>query len=924
MKAKVCAATALLAATAAWGDGLDDIRAALEQSSVERIQEKVYVHTDNMCYFIGDTVWYKAYVVRADDLCPTDMSRVLYVELLSPDGFVVERQQIIVSGSGYSCGNIALTDSLYSGYYELRAYTRWMLNFNVEGHPYKTRDTYNFYNKQMAADYFREWPGLYSRVFPVYLKPDSAGDYSVKRIANRPKQRLAEKTHDELHCAFFPEGGHLVAGVNCRVAFELTDEKGAAVDIKGSVTAGSNTIPIAAEYMGRGTFDITPDGEDMRATFTYKGKSYSFDLPNAEETGATLRLNDGVADIRTHGIPAGDYGLSVLCRGALQRFDRVTIDNTGHAAVNIPDSLYAGVHDLTLFDSNGQILADRLFFVYPTARDTARLSLQGDYKSDYAPYEHVDISLTCNGVNAPSLLSVSVRDGAYDDPTYDTGNMMTDLLLGSELRGFVANPAHYFDDSDPDSRRHADLLMLVQGWRKYKWQELADTSVVLRYTPEQSMTVEGAVYKMVNIEDVEEEDIASLSNAVAKFGVASDEEEDEEDSDDDTSSDDDSDDDTSSDTETSETGSVIDAMLASGVNHGGLKHEVTVDAELIFNDEVLQGSQTTVDGGRFNIDIPPYYGDAILKLKAYNTGDSIKKSIASRKDKNVGVETAYPDFYVKRDLFFPRYCEKYSYYQTNAPEDYLILLSTNDDEESDLSMENDIHQLQSVSVKGKRRGKRAIDFTKPVYTADAYEMYNLITDYGLSFGMYIRRDFAYKIARFLYGNMGRTNKFNVDGRLDRYTYYRSYTPDENDANKAWDNRSNRELYVNTQLKRLDEIKVFSDYEPRNEYMPSELDTYNADVTVELINYPNDAVRPTFRDRHIILHGFNAGDDFYNPDYSNAQPAEPTDYRRTLYWNPNAVTDSNGQLHISFYNNSKDTRIKLSVAGITADGRIAVY
>ena len=79
---------------------LSDIRAALESASDSRVQEKVYVHTDNSCYFVGDTLWYKAYVVRADNLMPTDMSRLLYVELLSPDGLLVERQQIIISGTG--------------------------------------------------------------------------------------------------------------------------------------------------------------------------------------------------------------------------------------------------------------------------------------------------------------------------------------------------------------------------------------------------------------------------------------------------------------------------------------------------------------------------------------------------------------------------------------------------------------------------------------------------------------------------------------------------------------------------------------------------------------------------------------------------------------------------------------------------------
>ena len=104
-------AVLLLTVQAAQADGIDDIRQALEQSAVSQVQEKVYIHTDNQCYFVGDTLWYKAYVVRADNLKPTDMSRILYVELLSPDGLLVERQQVIVAPDNHSCGQFVLEDS---------------------------------------------------------------------------------------------------------------------------------------------------------------------------------------------------------------------------------------------------------------------------------------------------------------------------------------------------------------------------------------------------------------------------------------------------------------------------------------------------------------------------------------------------------------------------------------------------------------------------------------------------------------------------------------------------------------------------------------------------------------------------------------------------------------------------------------------
>ena len=69
-------------------------------------------------------------------------------------------------GTGH--GAFALTDSLYAGYYELRAYTRWMLNFGQYEHPHSKWTELMFYFKSMAKDFFRDYDKIYSRVFPVF------------------------------------------------------------------------------------------------------------------------------------------------------------------------------------------------------------------------------------------------------------------------------------------------------------------------------------------------------------------------------------------------------------------------------------------------------------------------------------------------------------------------------------------------------------------------------------------------------------------------------------------------------------------------------------------------------------------------------------------------------------------------------------
>ena len=922
---------ALLVVTGAKGGSIEDIRKALEQGSQLQVQEKVYVHTDNTCYFVGDTLWYKAYVVRADNMHPTDMSRILYVELLSPDGLLVERQQVVISGKGYTCGQFELRDSLYSGYYELRAYTRWMLNFNVRHHRYSTHDTWHFYNKEMAADYFRIWDGLYSRVLPVYSKPDEAGNYDARRMYQRPKTRLPNVKKDNLIVTFYPEGGHLIQGVENRVAFDVVDQHGEAVNIHGTVDVGGRTQDVKTEYMGRGSFLITPSDKHPKARFTFRGKDYSVNLPNPEAQGVAVRLDGDRLTISSRGLPSDkEYGISVLSGGTLRWFTSLpsaSSNTSSTRTLSIPaDSLPTGVNDLTIFDSDGRIWADRLFFVNHQDSEKNLISSMMEPAHTYAPYEHIELPVQLP-VTVPTTFSLSIHDTNTDEPSYDDGNLMTSMLLSSELLGFIAKPAYYFEKDDERHRRHLDLLMMVQGWRKYKWQELCDTTREMRYQPETTLTIEGAVYKTLSINPVEPDEVGNWQDGVGMLARKSNIDDETIDPFADEATSDGMTDvgtaTTSSDiSETIEYGDIGSANDHVGVNHGNLRREVLVEAEISVGGKYA-GSVQKTEGGRFLFQVPPFYGVAYLNMKAYKETDSIKKNMASRKDVKIMDEDSWPDFYVKRDLFYPALSRDYDYYEKHQPDyDAEMLIDTL----SELSMENDVHELGNVTVKGRRRGRRAIDWKKPAYVIDAYDVYNEMTDRGLSFGKLDMRQFPVQVCRLLYGNMNRYNSFRVDGRIDGAIYYRNYSPlmggsEAEAAGLFRANRTSQSVYRNLKLKRLQDIRVFSDYEPRTEDSTMFQSHYIADATVELVTFADDGEQPSFRDRHIVLPGINLPEAFYQPDYSHRTAETPADYRRTLYWNPNAVTDETGHFTASFYNNGKDTRIKMTAAGVTSDGRL---
>jgi hypothetical protein len=366
-----------------------------------------------------------------------------------------------------------------------------------------------------------------------------------------------------------------------------------------------------------------------------------------------------------------------------------------------------------------------------------------------------------------------------------------------------------------------------------------------------------------------------------------------------------------------------------GINNKGVRRELLVEAELTVGTlnggvKTVGSTQRTQDS-RFLFQIPPFYGYGYLNMKAYTPSDSVKKNMASRRDAKVYDEKAYPDYFVKRDVFFPMTTKPYNYYQSHMPDiDYDLLIDTL----SAFSMENDVHQLANLNVKGHRRGRRAVDWNKPAFVMNAYDIYNELTDRGLSFGYFDMRQFPLQVCRYLYGNMGRHRNYNVDGRLEHYTYWRNYSPVSRGADAAEmeglyrANRTSQYLYAHLLLSRLQDVRVFSDYEPRNPDSTMIERELTADATVEMVPIANDGRQVVFRDRHIVFQGFNAPEAFYQPDYSQRQPEErPADYRRTLYWNPNAVTDEQGRFIATFYNNGKESRVRMSAAGVTNDGRL---
>ena len=257
---------------------------------------------------------------------------------------------------------------------------------------------------------------------------------------------------------------------------------------------------------GRGIFTLPdiPAGEKYKAVFRYEGYDYTYALPEPTKEGcamAVVQKGEVVnASIQTSGLPNPKpaIGLQIMHNGVSKAYYDIKLDDGGKATVEIPsDQLPTGVNQFTLFDGKGRVYADRLIFVNHHEYDTPQLTVDG-VKAQYEPFEPISLQLQLtNPTTGTPNVSLAIRDHATDELTYDNGNILTEMLLGSELKGFVENPGYYFEADDSIRRQALDLLMMVQGWRRYSWKTMSGIEpMTVQHMPEQLQTISGCVNRI--------------------------------------------------------------------------------------------------------------------------------------------------------------------------------------------------------------------------------------------------------------------------------------------------------------------------------------------------------------------------------------------------------------------------------------------
>ena len=422
-------------------------------------REKAYLHFDNTSYYVGDTIWFKAYVTLAEKQTFSPISRPLYVELVDQTGHITDKQ-IIKLTQGEGNGQFILPRSMLSGYYEVRAYTRWMLAFNE--------------------------PQYFSRTFPIYQLANSdklERSITTYELSSSMENRPSE-TKEKLSVRFFPEGGQLVEGVTSQVAFKAESKDEGNIELSGTIYTkeGAEISSFETLHDGMGHFKYTPSAQPAVAKVDFQGKKYEFTLPQALPNGYVLSTVNN----------AGALLVKVSCNAATpQDTLAVFISHQGRPYVHqliscradtpqefiLPTrKLPAGVLQVSLINRAGNTLCER--FVFSNPRAPLQLSAEG-LKEVYTPYAPIRCELQVKNAKGEPIsgdVSVSIRDAVRSDYLEYDNNIFTDLLLTSDLKGYIHQPGYYFVSPSPRKQTELDILLMVHGWRKYDMSQAISTA----------------------------------------------------------------------------------------------------------------------------------------------------------------------------------------------------------------------------------------------------------------------------------------------------------------------------------------------------------------------------------------------------------------------------------------------------------------
>jgi TonB-dependent SusC/RagA subfamily outer membrane receptor len=532
----------------------------LDEFSSKYAQEKVYLHLDKPYYAIGDNIWFKAYIINSKTSLPSSLSKILYVELINEKDSVKKQLKLpmesgITAGDfkltdSLSEGNYRIraytqymrnagTEFFYDKTIKIgnswanKVFTKTNSVLSTEGNTEKVATTISFTSKggvpYISSNVTYEIQLSNRSIAKGKSVTNSKGEIVVNYTNSQPdvyksgkiiatitlennkkivKTIPVKTTSPNIDVQFFPEGGGLVEGLPTKVAIKAINANGLGQDITGKIidNEGIEILSFETSYLGMGSLILNPlQGKTYSAKVKFaNGNEKTIPLPKPVTSGYTLSVNNtDTAKIAVKVylsqdlINKGELSLVGQHNGNVYFSTKVP---TGKqlVAVSIPKNEFpSGIVQITLFSPENLPVCERLAFIN-SAIDKIDVSVQ-NLTASYDKRGNVSANLTATNGGKPlqGSFSISVTNTAAVTPDLENeSNILTGLLLTSDLVGYVEKPNHYFLDNTMKTRTELDNLLLTQGWRKINWKNVEGGQFpAITYQAEKGMNISGTITK---------------------------------------------------------------------------------------------------------------------------------------------------------------------------------------------------------------------------------------------------------------------------------------------------------------------------------------------------------------------------------------------------------------------------------------------
>lgn len=493
---------------------------------------KVYLHTDRTLYKINETLWFTAYVVDAENK-PTEQHQVLFAELIDPKGNVVKRWHLKKHANQAFNGDFVMGQGNIGGIYKIRAYTNWMRNWGDDFYFEKEITVQNIATPRllMKLDFEKEAYSaaeevvaelevrepnneplsLYSfdytvsiggkKLFTKTVQTNSEGNATVRfslpkelktidgllnimidfEGATESISRSIPIVLNNVMVQFFPEGGYIMNNTKNNIAFKATNEFGKPADIKGILKnkKGETIATFESFHQGMGAFELAAQSDEKYTVELTKPTNQTFDLPKALNTGIGIRQVNQThekASFHIHTSTPQTIHLVAEVAGKIQ-YSR-TIANAKSGIYDIKtDTFPIGIMKLTVFDAQLHPQAERLTFI--NSNRTLNIDVKFN-KEKYSPGERIHLYCVVKdelGKGVSGHFSLAVVDDKWHTFADDKqDNILSCLLMSSELKGDVFEPNFYFKESKKKEKqaKALDYVMMTHGWRRFNWREIVE------------------------------------------------------------------------------------------------------------------------------------------------------------------------------------------------------------------------------------------------------------------------------------------------------------------------------------------------------------------------------------------------------------------------------------------------------------------